>query len=301
MLLAIPRVRIGREKWNAFCDSHRGAWFWHRWEWIDYGLALGGGREDLSQGLLRDDRLIGIAPLIREKDRLSFEGEGLPLPLSRGVMGFDDIEIPTVKGAVFRTCPLAAYPEDLSTFTLGWWSCVIDLMQPEGALHAGVRRSYKALINRGLQHYQIFVDASPEIGEIYAALHTVSVGQIAPRPPRTYELQRDWLRDGLAFVVAARGGMAPHGWAAAAYIFTYKDGAYYGSGPSVESDTMHAVLWTAILEAKRRGLKRFEVGWQGRARDEHERGIEHFKAGFGGRDEPVYVMEVTTNAHRVGP
>jgi len=297
----VLRAEIGQAAWDGFCDCDPRAWFWHRWGWLDYGMALGGQRMDVSFAVLNDNRIIALFPQIVEGERLTFEGEPGAWPLAplRSLDG-----LPPFRPGSFRSCPLAenARLSRWGSVHVGWQSRVMNLRLSEAELHAGVRKSYKALINRGLQRYEIVIGTSETLALGYQAVHGASVGQIAPRPERTYELQWEWARDGFAFYVGARAqgasrqAVAP--WVAFAYIFTYKGGAYYGSGPSVEPDVMHAVLWSAILEAKRLGFKRFEIGWLGHARDDKERAVEFFKAGFPGEDIPVYVMEVE-NAHRV--
>lgn len=297
MIHLLGRSNIRRVAWDAYCDEHPEAWFWHRSGWLDYGVALGG--EDQSFAIVENDQIIGICSLLRESTGYGFEGEPLPWPLatnpeaaSRIIAGLSWKR--SISDHVrFRSCPLATYIQPLKEregVKIGWHSRLIDLTASEEILHASLRKSYKGLIHQAEDRYEFEIGSSFALYQAYRTLHESTVGQIAPRPARTYELQWEWLQAGFAFLVGARH--LSQDWAAFAYIFQYKDGAYYGSGPSAGDNIMHAVVWKAILEAKRRGLRHCEIGWQGHARDEKERAIEFFKAGFPGDNIPVYVMEI---------
>lgn len=280
--------------WDAFVLAHPAGWFWHTTGWLRYGLALGGDREDLSFAVLDGDQIVAVCPLLREGGRIAFEGEPGAWPLvdsSRAGWASATTPWATLSSEIkrcgpawFRSCPLAAPPpcDGSLAEAIGWQSRVIDLTQDVKALHAGLRRSYKALINFGMRGFDLAVGS--DLASAYSNVHKQA---LSSRPDETYRMQADWARVGLAFLV---GAMQRSRWVAFAYVFTYKGMAYYGSGPSLERGAMHAVLWHAILEAKARGCSRIELGWQGHARDAKGRGVERFKAGFGGEDVPIWVV-----------
>lgn len=311
-LTTVPRSAVLPFEWDAFVQRHPSGWLWHTDGWVEYGLAFGGDREDLSFAVLDGaGEVVGVCPLIREADRCAFEGEPGVWPLGIGwkdevgnevaIEAVHDALIGGIRAAKvpasFRSCPLvqgpsgefhSAVPVEMR---IGWRSRVLDLTQSVDALHAGLRKSYKNLISRGEKRYEILADHEGALDCEYEAVHRASVGRVAPRPAETYRMQARWVERHRAFLV---GALAGGRWVAFAYVFVWKGGAYYGSGPSLEPSAMHAVVWRAILEAKALGCTRMELGWQGHAAptDTKEHGIEKFKRGFGGDDLPIWVMEV---------
>lgn len=153
---------------------------------------------------------------------------------------------------------------------------VLDLTPPMETLWKGVRDSYRALINKGIRGYD--VEISDDV-EGYRALHAeANNGQ--PRPTRTYEMQGEWLttRNGL-LVMADQ--IQPRKYVAAAYWIIYEHGAYYASGPSVEKNIQHAVIWKSLELLKAMGVTKVELG-QVDGETAKERNIGTFKKGFGG-------------------
>lgn len=278
--------------WDAFVERHRMGWFFHTSSWIQYEMARGDHDENLSFAVLDDDgRIVAVCPLLRQGDRCTFEGAPGPLPLHTSCesasAAFGEVKRLGISAA-FRTCPLLPSPRT-EGFTVGWQSRVVDLAWSADWLHANLRKSYKALINKGEHDYQIVVDHDGDLDLDYKLVHLAAGAR--PRPAATYDMQERWIREGRAFLVGAVERWSRK-WAAFAYIFTYKYAAYYGSGPSVVPGVMHAVLWRAILEAKAIGCEKIELGWDGHAKDKKGKAIEFFKAGFCKTTVPVYVMEL---------
>ena len=99
----------------------------------------------------------------------------------------------------------------------------------------------------------------------------------------------EWIDAGIMLpALAFRGREA----VAFALWIVFRGSAYYASGASIEDDVQHAVIWRSLLALRARGVRVAELGWQGKAETEEERGIEHFKRGFGGRDVPVIAAEL---------
>ena len=288
-LLIIPRAKLPAAAWDAFVGAHRSGWFWHTARWLDYGLSLGGDRADLSFAVVNSaSQLVGLCPLIREGARGTFEGApgAWPLltPASRSHGVFVEIERHGLD-VRFRSCPVASPPPHCDELAIGWSSRVLDLAPAPAVLHASLRKSYKALINAVPPH-QIHVDDRGELMSAYQAVHRAVGGT---RPDETYQHQARWIDAGQAFLVGARHAGR---WAAFAYVFFYKQAAYYGSGPSLAPNLQHAVVWRAIVEAKARGARVFELGWGPRAgNDDKDKAIAFFKQGFGGQDMPVWTMK----------
>ena len=169
---------------------------------------------------------------------------------------------------------------------ISWSSRVLDLRQSETALHAGVRKSYRHLINRGRRRWIIEEIQGPQ-GEAFHALWTLANGR--RRALAAEALMTDWLKQGHALLFGAREGDE---WQAFLYAILYKQGAYFASAPSLTRGAMHALQWTAILALKARGVTQYELGWQARPGDtEKDRAISFFKTGFGGEDRIVQAVE----------
>ena len=101
-------------------------------------------------------------------------------------------------------------------------------------------------------------------------------------------MQARWLDAGGALLVVAERGVDCVG---AAYWITYKARAYYASGVYAGDNISHAIMWRSLLALKGLGVQFASLGWQGRATTDKERAIEFFKAGFGGRDVAVPIIE----------
>lgn len=159
---------------------------------------------------------------------------------------------------------------------------VLDLSSPLETLWAGVRKSYHSIIHRANERFKII-----ECNSIMAYLwvHAEANGGKPPRSEATYECQDRWLGEKLGLLVEAwRDGFI----VAAAYWIVYQGGAYYASGPSIEKNVQHAVIWKSIELLKARGVRLIElgdIGWM----TTKEEGISRFKRGFGGQSVPFTI------------
>ena len=113
----------------------------------------------------------------------------------------------------------------------------------------------------------------------YQHLHGEANGG-QPRPDKTYDLQQQWIRQGNGMLVGCN--------AAFAFWILYEGGAYYASGPSVEKNVQHAVIWKSLELLKAQGIRLVELG-QIDGETEKERNIGKFKAGFGGTAQPFTI------------
>lgn len=163
---------------------------------------------------------------------------------------------------------------------------VIDLSYPLETLWAGVRKSYHSIIHRANEEHCISEHSYGGIG-FYQRLHAVACnGQ--PRCDETYRCQENWLRDGYGMLVMARAAMSGK-FAAASYWIVYKNCAYYMSGPSIEKNVQHAVIWHSLELLKARGIMKAELGQIG-GDTLKEMNIGKFKVGFGGHAEPFQIV-----------
>ena len=276
--------------WHEFVDAAPDGWWWHTKMWADYQVAHAG-----STGVCVtvDD---GLCPLFFRDGECEMEGEPGPWPLAENPEAMERLlaEVERVARHVgvprlrFRASPLVLWSAPLpgeGWRDISWVSRVLDLTQSEARLHAGVRKSYRHLINRGRQTWEGWNCAgNPE------AFH-VLWGEVNGhrRHAEAEVLMSEWLKTGNARLFGAwRGGR----WEAFCYVIVYKRRAYYASGPSLVPGAMHALQWDMILGLKTEGVELYELGWQARPGDsEKDRGIARFKAGFGGEDRIVRAVE----------
>lgn len=167
----------------------------------------------------------------------------------------------------------------------------IDLRLPEPEIRAGLRKSYKSLINSGLRDFSIrqygaeFI--TPEIVKEFRQLHMAVAGR-QTRCRESWLAQLEAIQNRGAFIVMVRRGDELIG---ASYFICSPETCYYGVG-AYRRDLFplpisHASVWTGILHAKKIGCLRFEMGQlfftgdRGKASDK-ELSIAEFKRGFGG-------------------
>jgi predicted N-acyltransferase len=178
-------------------------------------------------------------------------------------------------------------------------TAIVDLEQDKAMLWSELRKSYKALINRALQNYQIvFVDVRNPDEQMFAAyvqLHCKAAGRTT-RPPETFEIQMDKIRRDESSLI---GVLDEDRFVAFSFFSHMNGGVYYGSmadDPDYDSEKPfeHCMLWKGIEYYKERGFKRLETGAQQFGLqvfdwpDQKNLNISFFKRGFGGAIVPVY-------------
>lgn len=154
---------------------------------------------------------------------------------------------------------------------------VLDLVTHEWS---DLRKSYHSLIHRAQETYSIY--AADSIA-VFQRVHQAAFGIV--RSQATYDIQGEWLRNGLARCVIAALGDEP---VAAALWIVYEGSAYYASGPSLVKKVMHAVIWESLQQLRGLGVRFVELG-QVDGETEKERNIGKFKRGFGGMTVPFCI------------
>jgi hypothetical protein len=180
-------------------------------------------------------------------------------------------------------------------------SQLLDLSMSEEDLRADLRKSYKALINKGLKTYEIHAisgeSADWDIHEAYRETHKRAAGR-ETRPRKYFNLQFDELKAGEATLIF----MKHEGKLVQLDYFNHRNNyVYYSSAAddpefseSCEVPLGHAILWFAQAHFKARGMKWMEIGWQfyGHqmfcAPSPKEMAISYFKRGFGGYASSLY-------------
>ena len=173
-----------------------------------------------------------------------------------------------------------------------YFTQIIDLSLSELLLHQSVRKSYQSLINWGKKNLEIEILDSENIKngdvEIFQQLH-IDVAGHETRTKRTWEIQYEMVKNGEAFIVT---GKYENNLVTDALFLNSQKYCYYGVSASkrelFDKPISHAVIWNAILHAKRIGCHFFEMGEQlfpcqcETLPTKKEFGISTFKKGFGG-------------------
>lgn len=160
---------------------------------------------------------------------------------------------------------------------------VIDLSYPLPTLWQGVRKSYHSIIHRANERYNIIESTTIPF---YEWVHAAANGGQPPRCEGTYICQDKWLDDGHGMIVEAwqDGSIL-----AASYWIIYQGCSYYASGPAIEKNVQHAVIWKSLELLKARGIQFVDMG-QVDGETEKERNIGKFKSGWGGRSVPFQIV-----------
>lgn len=319
MMRIVPREALAPGVWDAFVYEHPEGWFFHRETWVDYCLHYRPGAKDLSIALVDGDRVLAVAPLVKEGAHVTMGGHPGSAPLydwredwQRIALG-DAVRMTAFNGGcqsvAFRSFPGVADYEGRPLLRLGpggwrthdWPTHVVRLGQrPEEHLWMGLRKSYRQLTRRTERERIVPVVTCDDWPvPICQRLHRAAAGRVT-RSPTTWDLMARWLRGGdamVALVSALRDPqmplVSPPSWVGYAYVLRWKGWAYYASGATIEPDVAHALQWAVIRELRARGeTDGYEIGWGVRPGDsEKERGIALFKSGFGGEEVMVRAAE----------
>ena len=162
---------------------------------------------------------------------------------------------------------------------------VLDLTAPIEQLWQGVRKSYHSIIHRA---EELFCIEESQSLMPFRILHHEVFGNV--RSEQTFIIQQRWMKQGNAMSVVAsidadEGTQAN---IASALWILYEGCAYYASGPALEKNVQHAVIWKSLELLKAKGIRLVELG-QIDGETEKEKSIGVFKAGFGGTVQPFTI------------
>lgn len=178
---------------------------------------------------------------------------------------------------------------------------LIDLSKSEALLWKDLRRNHRRNIKKADKFKTVIYDQasiSPEIFKFYKVMHYKAAGR-QTRPDKTFDLMLEWLKQGLAFLVAVQFDNKLIGFE---YYSIYKNSVYGFSAandPEYEKDypIRHLLEWQAILWMKRQKFDFYEIGLQQYGAtlfdfpDKKQLDISHFKKGFGGLTVPWFMGE----------
>jgi hypothetical protein len=186
-----------------------------------------------------------------------------------------------------------------------FWTTIIELNEDEMVLWKRIRECYHSLINLFAKHdsAQIkIVDAIQNIQyfEDWIKLYSILIARGGQSlSPDAVQTLRTGILDGTGVLYLLYQGTEL---IAGTHVNLFGDSAYYsasGIHPSHEGEYAytHYVLYQAILDLKRRGLSRFEIGPifykqmdNFYTPSEKELSISHFKLGMGGTLTPFVVF-----------
>ncbi len=183
------------------------------------------------------------------------------------------------------------------------FSQVIDLDDERATKKASVRKSYASLINWGNRELQPMIydasDISWDVMNQFRQLHIREAGT-ETRSEESWRRQLDMVLAGEAFVVFGRQGVDV---VSAGFFSVSINHCCYGSSASrrdlFNKPLFHALMWTALLHAKKLGCRWFEMGERVFTNhpftsppSEKELGISQFKAGFGGETRTYLNIEL---------
>lgn len=181
---------------------------------------------------------------------------------------------------------------------------VVDLRHDEVELKRKIRKSYGSLINWGVRELTPQVvthgDLCWEQMDAFRILHIREAGR-ETRSPSSWRKLYEWAKAGAAFIVLGhwKGELVSAG------MFEYnRTNCVYGVSASrrdlFEKPLFHALMWCAMLHAKRLGCHWFEFGRQvfptssvDCPPSSKELGISEFKAGFGGQTRLMLDLSIT--------
>jgi hypothetical protein len=300
------------QAWNAFCDEHPAAWWWHRSEWLDYCVAYTPGAIDYSSAICaQDGTVLAIMPLVAHEGVAVAGGGRTPIPLKvhDPFNQYPSVDIDALKDNVLNraktrgtfTCIASAMtdseylPKEFGYPSLTDTSQVIKLQTWE---RSDLRKSYQPLARQQCEDYHLaIIDQSAfayteivtfacELFKEVQAVHEAEAGR-KTRPQRTWDLMEDWLAEGKAVMAV---GLKEWEVKAYAYVILYKKKAYYASA-ALQLNCGHGLQLKLMAYLKQQGYECYELGVITGSGCEKEKAIEFFKQGFGGELVPFPVYE----------
>ena len=171
-------------------------------------------------------------------------------------------------------------------------TAVVDLARDAAAIKAALRKSYKSLVNWGLNNLELRVlDAQRANRDAFLAFRDFhrAVSGRSTRSDETWEIQFEMIRHGEAYAVL---GSRDSRLVSANLVQHSASEAYYGVGVydremmAQRVPLAHGPLFHSILHAREIGLRKFVLGDVGASPDEKLGNIARFKRGFATAIEP---------------
>ncbi len=308
-----------KSQWENFISGQKPDTFLHSWNWGEFNLAM--GCKIFRLGIFKNNELIGVALIIRidaRRGKFLFCPQG-PITENEKLWNYffnylkelakkekvdfvrispllennaENLEIFKKNG--FRDAPIhMMHPEQ---------SWVLDISKTEEEILKGMRKTTRNLIYRA-EREGVRVAESKNIEDIdkFYQLHRQTVGRhnFVPFSRNYFKNQFEtFLPDNkISLFFAEHNGQL----LSAAIIVFNGESAYYHHGASLSSKipASHSLIWKAIRESKKRGLKIFNFwGIAPENKKNHPwAGLTLFKTGFGGRKkEYLHAQDLVINS-----
>lgn len=307
MAETVTKIVEDKKVWEDFLTHHEEANFLQSWYWGEFHKNL--GQEVIRTGFYKNKKLVGVMLSIVEKAR---RGKHLVVPAGP-IIDWEDKDIiesfckeikkiaflndcafvrirPQLVSndfskKIFKDCGFVDAPMHLHAQL----TSQIDITKPEEELLANMRKTTRYEIRQAeKQEIKIISSKNPkDIKEFYDLQIQTSLRQkfVPFSYDYLYEQFKILAENNLALLYKAYHGKTL---LTQAFIIFYGQEAVYHYGASTDEGRNHPgaylIQWEALKEAKRRGLKRYNL-W-GVANDPKHRfyGLSIFKRGFGGTD-----------------
>jgi lipid II:glycine glycyltransferase (peptidoglycan interpeptide bridge formation enzyme) len=298
--------------WESFAIGTGADSFLHSWNWGEFNRSTGDRIWRL--GFYESGALIGLALVLRVAAK-----RGVFLFVPHGPLVGNAADLPKVmeslkahlvdlgkeeRAAFIRISPLAQDSEENRSLfqELGFKDAPIHMMHPEATwildispdeetLMRGMRKTHRNLIRRAIKDgVEISGGATEEYLKHFYDIHMETVRRHG-FVPFSYDYIRQELEnfrgDDQIRIYAARyqGEVI-----SSAIVVFYGDEAFYHHGASSSRHSKvpssYLTLWTAIQEAKARGIRKFNFYGIVDNKPKHPwYGLSQFKKGFGGAEQ----------------
>jgi len=326
MMEAVRQQESGYSQWNEFLNLEKEKNCWAYTRNFQDQCGIWSRIEDKSFTVVENGQILAICPLyvseIEGMRSFSDDGSFLRGPLvsshvderkSQKVVDFahsfvdQEAVNSKIHFARFMIDPqLASKPLGNPLLEYGYLdnslnTQILDLRLSEEDRRSDLRKSYKALINKGLRTYEVGVMNSDNpdraIHEIYRETHRKAAGR-ETRPKKYFDMQFTELCAGEATLVYLRY----EGRYVQLDYFNHRNGFVYYSSAADDPDFSstcevplgHTILWFAQSHFKSLGFKWMEIGWQYygpqffESPSRKESSISYFKRGFGGSTAALF-------------
>ncbi|MDD4611361.1 MAG: GNAT family N-acetyltransferase [Patescibacteria group bacterium] len=320
------------QDWNNFCLKSNDAWFWHTADWLNYTrhYRLDLKTQDFSFLVYKQDQIMAIVPLTLEfypdknVKEFSFGGWAIPAPALKNSISSEERKI--IFESIFSKIDELARQEkaslsrfvysplsdnylnkkispdiflDFGYIDISVSSQIIDLRKTQDELWKNLRRNHRRSIlknSRSKVGFFTSQNLTDDVFRAYQEMHRRAAGR-KTRPGITFELMRDWLRKGFAFLAVVEFDGKKIGFE---YYSIYKNQVYAFSAandPNYEKMPIrHFLEWESILWMKKQKFSFYEIGHQPYwSPSQKQLNIAHFKEGFGGLIMPLFMREKSYN------
>lgn len=329
----LPCDEKDAESWDRFCAASPDAWFWHTTAWRRYTREYSGAAfvRDASFWIVEGSARLGIAPVMLETwdgaPSLGFSRGTLPAPAAdpnlspakrREVLETAvgrlktlaaenkidrfQLRIPATAPSVLEApLPMGNPLLRFDALDLPYQTQIIDLRRDMTALWADVRHGFQSDVKKARKTLTAKAWSGRELEDAkfkeYQELHAKDAGRVT-RSQATFDMMRQWTRDGHAALIEVRDTEAP---VAFALIMIFGKGAFYGSAckdpDKSKVPSMHLAQWAAVEHLKERGVLFYDLGQQDfgvqwfSSPSPKNVNISLFKRGLGGTSAPLFTAE----------